>query len=146
MKFVILNNNMLKNISTIIIFYLLSFNAVLSATFNWTIVPETGSSSSQAFYDKKTVFFVGEYVYFWQLTNNLEDIDDGIYSVITHNMANCDTYELRVISYSDYKKPMGKGSADLEMIIPEVNLKMFDWRYFDRNKSIQGAVLDKVCK
>ena len=146
MKFVKLNNSMLKNISKIIIFYLLSFNAVFSATFNWTIVPETRNSSSEAFYDKKTVFFVGEYVYFWQLTNKLEDINDGIYSVITHNMANCDTYELRVISYSDYKKPMGKGSADLEMIIPEVNLKMFDWRYFDRNKSIQGAVLDKVCK
>ena len=146
MKFVILNNNMLKNISTIIIFYLLSFNAVLSATFNWTLVPETRNASSQLFYDKKTVFSSGKYLYFWQLANHLEVLDDDIHSTITHNMVNCDTDELRVIVYSDFKSPMGRGKPDFEMIIPETVQDMFIWRYFDRNNTIQGTVLDKICK
>jgi len=32
------------------------------------------------------------------------------------------------------------------MIVPETVQDMFIWRYFDRNNTIQGTVLDKICK
>ena len=137
---------MIKKIFFFIVFYLLTFSPVISATFNWTLVPETRNASSQVFYDKKAVFSSGKYLYFWQLTNHIEDVDDDIYSTITHNMVNCDTDELRVIVYSDFKSPMGRGKSELEMIIPETVQNMFIWRYFDRNNTIQGTVLDKICK
>ena len=61
-------------------------------------------------------------------------------------MVNCDTYEMRWISYTGYAGHMGKGTITFETIVPEADIEYFKWDYFDPKTTSQGLVLKKVCK
>jgi hypothetical protein len=61
-------------------------------------------------------------------------------------MVNCNTYEARNITYTDFKRPMSRGASDMEMIIPESQPDYFDWVYYSEKETIQGLVLKEVCK
>lgn len=130
----------------ILILFFLSFNfSSYSATFNWTKVEESEDGTFEMYYDKKTVLSTGRYFFYWQLLNYKKKQDDNILSLITHNMVNCETSELKVISYADFKDNMGKGSPDFEMIVPEVETESFQWTYYDTNTTIQGQIIKRVC-
>lgn len=135
----------LKKISLIIIFNFLLIHSALSATFEWTKVIKSKDDTTELYYDKNTVFKVGNNVYFWQLTNNLRNIKDNIFSTISHIMVNCKSFEARNITYTDFRRPMIRGNFDTEMIVPESLPDYFEWIYYDKNESIQGIVLDEVC-
>ena len=136
---------MFKKTFLIILIYTLFSSSAISASFNWTKINKASDDELDIFYDKKTVFNIGEYVYFWQLTNYLKNIKDDIHSIIAHNIVNCNTYELKLIVYADFKRPMARGMVDLEMIIPEQNAELFKWHYFDKNNSIGGPIITEVC-
>ena len=135
---------LLKKILIIILMSFFVANISFAASFNWTRATKAKDGSFEFFYDKKTVFKVGQNTYFWQMTNNLKNIDDNIYSSITHNMANCETYELRILIYSDYKRPMGRGMFDMEVVIPADLPDNFEWIYYDKD-TVQGHVLNEIC-
>ena len=97
------------------------------------------------YYDKKTVLSTGRYFFYWQLLNYKKKQDNNILSLITHNMVNCETSELKLISYTDFKDNLGKGSSDFEMIVPEDEPESFKWIYYDTNTTIQGKVIKSVC-
>lgn len=137
--------NNLKKISLIIIFNFLLIHSALSATFEWTKVIRSKDDTTELYYDKNTVFKVGNNVYFWQLTNNLRNIKDNIFSTISHIMVNCKSFEARNITYTDFRRPMIRGNFDTEMIVPESLPDYFEWIYYDKNETIQGIVLDEVC-
>lgn len=130
----------------ILILFFLSFNfSSYSATFNWTKVNQSKDGTFEMYYDKKTVLSTGRYFFYWQLLNYKKKQDNNILSLITHNMVNCETSELKVISYTDFKDNMGKGSPDFEMIVPEIETESFQWTYYDTNTTIQGQVIKSVC-
>jgi hypothetical protein len=137
---------MLKNFFLIILLYLCLASNAISTTFNWTKVTVSENGTTELFYDKDTVFKVGANVYFWQLTNNLANVKKNIFSTISHIMVNCNTYEARNITYTDFKRPMSRGASDMEMIIPESQPDYFDWVYYSEKETIQGLVLKEVCK
>ena len=137
---------MFKKFFLIIFLYSCFTSNSISTTFNWTKVTVSENGTTELFYDKDTVFKVGGNVYFWQLTNNLSDIKENIFSTISHIMANCNTYEARNITYTDFKRPMSRGASDMEMIIPESQPDYFDWIYYSEKQTIQGLVLKEVCK
>ena len=136
---------LLKKILIIILMSFFVANISFAASFNWTRVAKAKDGSFEFFYDKKTVFKVGQNTYFWQMTNNLKNIEDNVYSSITHNMANCETYELKILIYSDYKRPMGRGMFDIEVVIPADFPDDFEWIYFDKETTMQGLVLNEIC-
>jgi len=125
---------------------LTTVNSASSAKFKWTKVIVSKNGSTELFYDKDTVFKVGGNVYFWQLTNNLANVKENIFSTISHIMVNCNTYEARNITYTDFKRPMSRGASNMEMIIPESQPDYFDWVYYSEKETIQGLVLKEVCK
>ena len=114
-----------------------------AANFNWTGAAR--SESSVWYYDKKSVFKVGNYKFFWQLVNYNER-KDGIESVIFHAMVNCDNYETRWLTNTSYSRKMGKGRIVMEFIVPEDIPEEFDWTYYHPKNTTQGIVLKKVCE
>ena len=134
-----------KKILIILFSNILFTNIVYSATFNWTKVAKAKDGSFELFYDKKSVLRNGQFIYFWQMMNNLKDIEDDIYSNISHNMVNCDSYETKQLTLVTYKSPMGRGARDLEIIIPKDLPDYFKWEYFDKKTTMQGLVLSEVC-
>ena len=135
---------MKKTILTLLVI-LISTNTLHSASFNWTKVATTIDGDTVWYYDKKSVFKVGSYKFYWQLANYVKNYDEDK-SVISHSMVNCDTYEMKWISYTGYAGHMGKGTITFESIVPEADIEYFKWNYFDPKTTSQGAVLKKVCK
>jgi len=134
-----------KKILIILFSNILFTNIVYSATFNWTKVAKAEDGSFEIFYDKKSVLRNGVNIYYWQMINNLKDIEDDIYSSISHNMANCDSYEMKPLTIVSFKSPMGRGPTDMELIIPKDAPDYFKWEYFDKKTTMQGLVLSDVC-
>lgn len=120
-------------------------NISFAASFNWTKVTKAKDGSFEFYSDKKTVFKVGQNTYFWQMTNNLKNIEDNVYSSITHNMANCETYEVKVLIYSSYERPMGRGMLSMEAVVPADFPDYFEWVYYDKETTVQGEVLNEIC-
>jgi len=123
----------------------LFFNNLSAASFNWTKYNITETKDAEWFYDKKTIFKVGSYRFYWIMTNYLKDIENNVYSVIGHHMANCETNESKWITYTSYNSPMGRGSVDMDVVIPEVVPEDFIWNYWDPNKTIYGAMIEEIC-
>ena len=103
-----------------------------------------GTVYCMTYYDKKSVRKVGSYKFYWQLADYVKDYDDDK-SVITHSMVNCDTYEMRWITYTGYSGHMGRGKMNFESIVPESDITYFKWEYFDPETTVQGLITEKVC-
>ena len=128
------------------IFFIIFFsNISFGANFKWTFVGKTGDSSSAWYYEKKSVFKVGDYRYYWIMSDYLKDVTDGISSVIGLHMVNCKTYESKWMTYSGYNLPMGKGRVVSEYVIPVISPEDFRWRYFNPTNTVYGSLLKKVC-
>lgn len=136
---------LLKKIFIILLMSFFVTNISFAASFNWTKVTKAKDGSFEFYYDKKTVFKVGQNTYFWQMTNNLKNIEDNVYSSITHNMANCETYEVKVLIYSSYERPMGRGMLSMEAVVPADFPDYFEWVYYDKETTVQGEVLNEIC-
>ena len=136
---------LLKKILIILLMSFFVTNISFAASFNWTKVTKAKDGSFEFYSDKKTVFKVGQNTYFWQMTNNLKNIEDNVYSSITHNMANCETYEVKALIYSSYERPMGRGMLSMEAVVPADFPDYFEWVYYDKETTVQGEVLNEIC-
>jgi len=129
----------------LIIFNLLSVN-LNAATFNWTKHNVAADGSMEIYYDKKTIFQVGSYKYYWTLGNFLKDVQDDIYSSVGHHMANCSTNEVKMITFTIYDAPMARGNVIYDFIEPEETPEKFLWEYYDPKESLYGEMLEEICK
>ena len=132
-------------LATLFIFLFLNVGNLLAASFNWKSVG-LNDADTEWYYDRKTVFEVDNYRYYWILANYLKDIEDDVFSVIGHHMVNCKTQESRWITYTSYNRPMGRGEVLDSWVIPEIDMNYFKWEYFDENNTIYGKLMKEVCE
>ena len=130
----------MKRIILVLVVILISTNTLHAANFKWSKIVNTKNKTMTLYVDKKTVFRVGSYKYFWLLT------DDPKESVITYMMVNCSTYESRPITFTGFSENMGKGEIEMDVVVPEEDISYFEWRKWDTKKTIHGIMLAKVCK
>jgi hypothetical protein len=127
------------------IFLILFFSNISHAgNFRWTQGSETFDGNTIFYYDKNSVSKVGNYRYFWQLTDYRKDYDEDK-SVISLTMIDCKISNLRWISYTGYTEHMARGNVTVDYILPEIDVNFFDWKYYAPDTA-QGAVIKKVCK
>ena len=94
--------------------------------------------------DKKSAYKVGEYIYYWMLTNYYNPTDK-FKSSVSHNMVRCNTFENKYLSMATFSSHNGKGETIYDFIVLEDVPDMSMWDKFPR-QSTQGAVLQEVCK
>ena len=130
----------MKRIILVLVVILISTNTLHAANFKWSKIVTSEESTTTLYVDKKTVFGVGSYKYFWLLT------DDPKESVITYMMVNCSTYESRPITFTSFTENMAKGEIDLNFIVPEEDISYFEWKKWHTKNTSHGFTLEKVCK
>ena len=135
----------MKRIILVLVVILISTNILHAANFKWLKIVTSDDDTGVLYVDKKTVFRVGSYKYFWLLSDYTVSSDDPEKSVITYIMVNCSTYESRPITFTSFTENMGKGEIDLDFIVPEEDISYFKWRKYDLKKTVHGFVLQKVC-
>ena len=136
----------MKRIILVLVVILISTNALHAANFKWSKIVNTENKTMTLYVDKKTVFRVGSYKYFWLLTDYTVQSDDPEKSVITYIMVNCSTYESRPITFTSFTENMAKGEIDLDIIVPEENISYFEWKKWHTKNTSHGFTLEKVCK
>jgi len=135
----------MKKIFFTIIYILIFTNILHAANFKWSKVVTTDDNSMTIYIDKKTIFSVGNYKYFWLLSDYLDLTDDPEKSVITYMMVNCSTSESRPITFTSFTENMGKGEIDIDFVVPEADISYFEWKKWDPKKTSHGFMLKKVC-
>ena len=133
----------MKRLILALVVILISANSLYAAKFNWKKMSTNVDDGSIFYLDKKTVFKVGGYVYYWMLADYFDD--DEVKSSITHNMVKCNTLENKYISFTSFTEHKGKGDISSDAIVPEVAPDLFVWNKFPKN-STQGFLLIEACK
>ena len=136
----------MKRIILVLVAILISTNTLHAANFKWTKINNSENGEMTIYVDKKTVFRVGSYKYFWLLSDYLNTSEDPEKSVITYMMVNCSTYESRPITFTGFSENMGKGEIEMDVVVPEEDISYFEWTKWDTKKTIHGLMLTKVCK
>ena len=136
----------MKRIILVLVVILISTNTLHAANFKWAKIETTDDGEMTLYVDKKTVFRVGSYKYFWLLSDYPNPSEDPEKSVITYMMVNCSTYESRPITFTGFSENMGKGEIEMDVVVPEEDISYFEWRKWDTKKTIHGIMLAKVCK
>ena len=134
----------MKKAILIIITFLYS-NLLFAVDFRWSKIVTTDDDSTVFYLDKNTVFKVGNFKYYWMLSDYIIPDENGVKSSLTHNMVNCQTLQNKYISFTTYLENMGKGQIDIDIIVPEVIIDMFKWEKFDPETTSQGMILEEVC-
>ena len=135
----------MKKIFFIVIVLITFSSNAFSQVFNWHKYNITANNDTEIYYDEKTIFQVGSYKFYWVLTNFLKNVEGDNFSSIGHHMVNCKTNETKWITYTSFKSPMGRGIADLDIVIPEVAPESFRWDYFSPEDTIYGGMLKEIC-
>ena len=136
----------MKRIILVLVVILISTNTLHAANFKWTKIETTDDGEMTVYVDKKTVFRVGSYKYFWLLSDYPNPSEDPEKSVITYMMVNCSTYESRPITFTSFTENMAKGEIDLDIIVPEEDISYFEWKKWHTKNTSHGFTLEKVCK
>ena len=136
----------MKRIILVLVVILISTNTLHAANFKWTKIETSDDGEMTVYVDKKTVFRVGSYKYFWLLSDYPKPSEDPEKSVITYMMVNCSTYESRPITFTGFSENMGKGEIEMDVVVPEEDISYFEWTKWDTKETIHGLMLKKVCK
>ena len=138
----------MKRIILVLVVILISTNTVHAANFKWTRIVTTIDGATEFYIDKNSVKKVGKFHYYWSLANylKLEEGDDpNIKSVISSNILNCETREVKNVTFTSFNLNKGRGDTNIDVIIPDEDMSYFDWKYFGEKTSF-GVVFKKVCK
>ena len=122
---------MLKYLALILI--LLSSS---TAYAEWTEVVEN-VDGSKLYVDVETIRKHDGYVYFWNLNDFLEPIDDSL-SAVVYWQGDCKIFKLLGLSFSEHKEPMGEGTGDVQEPVEK------GWIYYPPNSPIE-TLLKSVC-
>ena len=138
----------MKKIILVLIVILISTNTLHAANFKWTKIVTTKDRTSEFYIDKNSVKKVGKFHYYWMMSNylKLEEGDNpNVKSTITSNILNCETREVKNVTFTSFNLNKGRGDTNIDVIIPDEDISYFDWKYFDENTSF-GRVFNEVCK
>jgi hypothetical protein len=81
----------------------------------------------------------GSYVYWWDLSDRLEPMSQGVLSYKEYSKGDCKEFRYKVLSYSYFKQPMGEGQPLMTDSTPDT-----EWKYPTPNSA--GEVkLRQVC-
>ena len=138
----------MKRIILVLVVILISTNTLHAANFKWTKIVTTINGGTEFYIDKNSVKKVGKFHYYWMLANylKLEEGDNpNEKSAISSNILNCETREFKMVTLTTFNLNKGRGEITENLIIPDVDMSYFDWKYFDEKTSF-GMVFEKVCK
>ena len=112
--------------------------------FEWKLFSTT--HRTEFYLDTNNIVEVENYIYFWSLANNLDEINTSgnPLSTLTLNGTNCDSYENSIISYTGYSEFNLKGDILINVIIPDVDPSMFKWTKFNKENSF-FTILEYIC-
>jgi hypothetical protein len=80
------------------------------------------------------------YLYYWVLTDYLKPSQSGTLSATTYWQGDCKLFRHKTLSFSFYKQPMGRGSADVQ----EPTKEFQGWQY-PPPSSLFEETLKSVC-
>ena len=138
----------MKRIILVLVVILISTNTLHAANFRWTKIVTTDDRTTEFYIDKNSVKKVGKFHYYWMMSNylKLEEGDNpNVKSTITSNILNCETREVKNVTFTSFNLNKGRGDTNIDVIIPDEDISYFDWKYFDENTSF-GRVFNEVCK
>ena len=125
---------MIRTLLTVLVLSLLS-----TPVFGeWKWVDENVSGTT--FYvDFERIRKHGGYVYWWDLVDYLKPDKDGDLSSKTYQQGDCKLFQLKYLSDSYYKEPMGGGTPSISSNTPDK-----EWNYPSPN-SVDETLLKSVC-
>ena len=138
----------MKRIILVLVVILISTNTLHAANFKWTKIVTTIDGATEFYIDKNSVKKVGKFHYYWMMSNYLileEGDDPNVKSNITFNILNCETREIKSVTFTSFNLNKGRGEIDVDVIIPDEDISYFDWQYFDEKTSF-GVIFKEVCK
>ena len=138
----------MKKIFFLFVIFIISSNTVRAADFQWTKIVTTSDKATEFYIEKKSIKKVGKLHFYWLMANylKLEKNDDpNVNSVITSNILNCKTSEVKTVTYTSFNSNRARGSINTEIIVPDEDINYFEWNYYDEDTSI-GMVFQEVCK
>ena len=138
----------MKKILHLFFIFIISSNTLHAADFQWTKIVTTIDKATEFYIEKKSVKKVGKLHFYWLMGNYLKhekDDDPNVNSVITSNILNCETSEVKTVTYSSFDSNKGRGNINIEIIIPDEDINYFDWNYYSEETSL-GMVIQEVCK
>ena len=138
----------MKKILHFFFIFIISSNTVYAVDFKWTKIVTTSDNATEFYIEKKSIKKVGKLHFYWLMANYLkheENDDPNVNSVITSNILNCKTSEVKTVTYTSFKSNRGRGGIYTEIIIPDEDINYFDWNYYDEDTSL-GMVIQEICK
>ena len=138
----------MKRIILVLVVILISTNTLHAANFKWTKIVTTIDGATEFYIDKNSVKKVGKFHYYWMMSNYLileEGDNPNVKSNITFDILNCETSEVKSVTLTSFNLNKARGEIDIDVIIPDENISLFDWKYFGENTSF-GRVFKAVCK
>ena len=138
----------MKKILHFLFIFIISSNTVHAADFKWTKIVTTSDNATEFYIEKKSIKKVGKLHFYWLMANYLkheENDDPNVNSVITSNILNCKTSEVKTVTYTSFNSNRARGSINTEIIIPDEDMNYFEWNYYDEDTSL-GMVFQEVCK
>ena len=126
------------------IILILALTLLLSPT-GWSkwvevVIMETGNSY---YVDDGRIKKIGKYIYYWELEDFLRPDEWGDMSNMIYKEVDCEMLRYKHLKFITYKQPMGKGTANANMIPPD------RWYYPPSNTAfehITNIVCDYVDK
>ena len=138
----------MKKILYLFIIFLFSMSTLHAANFSWSKIVTTSDRATEFYIEKKSIKKVGKFHFYWLMANYLkheEGDDPNVNSVITSNILNCKTSEVKTVTYISFNSNRARGKINTEMIIPDEDINYFDWNYYDEDTSL-GVVIKEICK
>ena len=138
----------MKKILHFFFIFIISSNTVYAVDFKWTKIVTTSDNATEFYIEKKSIKKVGKLHFYWLMANYLkheENDDPNVNSVITSNILDCKTSEVKTVTYTSFKSNRGRGGINTEIIIPDEDINYFDWNYYDEDTSL-GMVFQEICK
>ena len=138
----------MKRIILVLVVILISTNILHAANFKWTKIVTTKDRTSEFYIDKNSVKKVGKFHYYWMMSNYLileEGDNPNVKSNITFDILNCETSEVKSVTYTSFNLNKARGEIDIDVIIPDEDMSYFEWKYFGEETSF-GRVFKEVCK
>ena len=100
---------------------------------------ENGINRGNIYYvDFDRIRKVDGFVYFWVLTDLLKPFSSGTLSTKSYIQGDCKLFQIKYLSFSTYKEPMGEGTDD------SYNPENQEWEY-PLPDSVDEGLLKSVC-
>ena len=113
----------MKKLILTLVVILFSTNTLFAKQIKWTKIVTTEDRTTEFYLDKKSIRKVGEFHYFWMMSDYLileEGDNPDTKSSITFNIINCKTNELKRVTMTTFTLNNVKGKISSDFIVPDL--------------------------